>query len=283
MHKKKIAFKTWSHLGDYAVVTAVLHNAKLMYPDIEFTIDSRGKYDDLYLHNPYYSPSSNYDYWVGIEYAPEERGSERTCKYGTLCQGAVRAGLISLERKLGKGLDTQHRLVPEFFLTEEEKHKYDYLGDYIVINAGFQNKYATKGYPYYQDIVDHRPDIKFVQMGCNGSDDVHKPLTGVMNLTGQTTVRDLVCLIYSSKGLVSPPSGCVNIAGGFPHVPVHCIIGGRELPRITGYPNVRHYQSTICEGYGINRGCMLRRCSNTDGGFSRCMADVCPEDIAESL
>lgn len=285
MHSKKIAFNAWGHLGDYTTLTALLNTACRKYPDMSFTIRARNKsYLDIFMNNPNISEDSQDAIEVHVEYNEGNREPERRGDHGTFVHAYVRAGLLGVERAIGCiGYDVLWRDTAEFFLTEEEKHKYDYLGDYMIINAGFQNKYATKGYPHYQDIVNLRPDIKFVQMGGTGPDDVHITLHNVIDMIGRTSVRDLICLIYSSKGLVSPPSGCVNIASAFPHVPVHCIIGGRELPILTGYPNVRHYQSTVCEGYGINRGCMLRRCSNTDGGFSRCMADVCPEYIAESL
>ena len=277
-------------MGDHAVLTAVLHNAALMYPDVQFTVDTVDKslgYSDLFINNPYYVETTKYDKWIGIEYALNDRGTERTAKYGTLCYGAARTGRYSLEKELGIGVDVPTINTAEFFLTEEEKHKYDYLGDYVLINAGFQNKYSTKSYPFYQTIVDSRPDVKFVQMGGTKQDDVHKPLSGVTNLVGSTSVRDLICLIHSARCLISPPSGCVNIASGFPNTKVMCIIGGREPSKLLGYPNVTSFTSTICKGYGIQSGCMLRSCSNntyvSDKLYPKCMCDVDPIEVSKHI
>lgn len=285
-----IAFKTWRHLGDHTTITAVLHNASLMYPDVKFTVDPVDRslgYQDLYINNPYYTDTSKYDYWVGIEYGLDDRGQERTAKYGTLIDGCTRTGIFSLEKKLGKGIEIQPLRTAEFFLTEDEKHKYDYLGDYVVINAGFQSTYSTKAYPYYQDIVDRCPGVNFIQMGGTKQDDNHRPLQGVTPLIGETSVRDLVCLIYGSKALVSPPSGCVNVASAFPHVHVFCIIGGREPERLLKYPNVTLFTSTICMDNGITRGCMARRCKHNitvgDTQYPRCMCDVDSASVASSI
>jgi ADP-heptose:LPS heptosyltransferase len=55
----------------------------------------------------------------------------------------------------------------------------------------------------YQEVVDHfREKILFVQVGEDGH--YHSPLRGVLDLRGQTDLRQLVRLMYHAKGVLCP-------------------------------------------------------------------------------
>lgn len=152
---------------------------------------------------------------------------------------------LHLSQKLGIPL----RLVvnrPYVYLSDEEKSWENQVSEHFtngrsipfwMINAGIKTDYTAKAWPVesYQAVVDAlRGIVQFVQIGSSG--DEHPQLRGVINLVGQTSLREMCRLAYHSQGGVGPVTFLQHLCAAF-EKPYICIAGGREpLPWITSYP-----------------------------------------------
>jgi hypothetical protein len=95
----------------------------------------------------------------------------------------------------------------------------------------------------YQQVVDHfRGRIEFVQVGESGH--YHPALDGVVDLRGQTDLRQLVRLVYHAQGVLTPVSLLMHLAAAVetrPGLPANrpCVVlaGGREPPHWEAYPS----------------------------------------------
>ena len=133
----------------------------------------------------------------------------------------------------------------------------------------------------YQRVVDHfRDRIDFVQVGEAGHH--HPPLDGVVDLRGETSLRELVRLVYHAQGVLTPISLLMHLAAAVPtkegmpkNRPAVVIAGGREPPHWYAYP---HHQVIHTVG-------ALRCCD--DGGCWKSrtvpLGDGDEKDLPESL
>ena len=63
----------------------------------------------------------------------------------------------------------------------------------------------------YQDVIDHfRGRILFVQVGANGHH--HPKLEGTIDLRGQTSLRELIRLVYHSQGVLCSITALMHLA-----------------------------------------------------------------------
>ena len=98
-------------------------------------------------------------------------------------------------------------------------------------------------------------------------------------------------MIHGCDGIISPPSGIINIGAAFGKRAV-VVAGGRELPKLSDYPNMDFLTMPLC-GYGQDEACIAltwegkRRCISpaTCHGrqYSRCMALIPPEQIINAV
>jgi len=181
-------------------------------------------------------------------------------------------------------------LRPELFLDEAEKtwaspvaRETGYEGKYWVINAGSKSDYSLKQYPYYQEVVDLLPDIKFVQIGQK--EHIHKPLNGVVNMLGRTNLRDLFRTIYHAEGVLTCVSLPLHVAAALAK-PCVCVAGGREGTRWELYPDHRFLYvngALPCAPYD---GCWKSKpgdCVNLQDSVPLCMKMIRPEDVARAI
>ena len=172
------------------------------------------------------------------------------------------------------------------------------LTDAVIIVSLTQivkNVQKQKAYPYYQEIVDSRPDIKFIQIGGAEERDITSDLTGVLDARGKTTVKELIGLVSHAKWVISPPSAVVHIASAFPNVKTIVLSGAREPVELTQYPNTTHLTSMCPDGWHRNKGCMKffmrpvdsRTCirAHMEKGrkYPQCMCDIKKEDVCALL
>ena len=95
----------------------------------------------------------------------------------------------------------------------------------------------------YQQVIDHYGGkIQFVQVGETGH--YHPKLEGVIDLRGQTSLRELVRLVYHSQGVLCPVTALMHLAaavetkrGRPPNRPCVVIAGGREPAHWEAYPD----------------------------------------------
>lgn len=281
----KIMFSTNDHLGDVVIMTAVFENLKKVFPDIEFGIDTRKCYMDVFENNPNVSifDRKYADHNFQCVYQPF---SQSLANGGT----CINAFTINAFGALGVQPVVEQKTA-KFYLKDTE-NKY---GEYCIINANCQRCSETKGYPHYQEIVDSRPDIKFIQVGGAEERDISSDLRGVIDLRGKTTVKELIGLVSHAKWVISPPSAVVHIASAFPNVKIIVLSGAREPAELTEYPNTTHLTTFCPGGYHRNHGCMKffmrpidsRTCPRAicEKGrkYPQCMYEIKKEDVCALL
>ena len=153
----------------------------------------------------------------------------------------------------------------------------------------------------YQEVVDHfRGKIQFVQVGERGHH--HPKLEGVIDLRGQTTLRELVRLVHHAQGVLCSVTALMHLAaavatkrGQTPHRPCVVVAGGREPAHWEAYPHHQfiHTMSALpCCAHG---GCWKDRtvplrdgnkrdrpqnlCVDVVGSLPHCMDMIQPRDV----
>ncbi len=157
----------------------------------------------------------------------------------------------------------------------------------------------------YQRVVDHfRGKIQFVQVGH--AEHHHPKLEGVIDLRGQTDVRQLVRLVYHAQGVLGPITGLMHLAaavevkGGRPaHRPCVVIAGGREPVHWEAYPHHQFIHTLgalpCCQhggcwrsrtkplGDGDERDAPENLCVNVVGDLPRCMDMIPAEEVIRRI
>ena len=157
----------------------------------------------------------------------------------------------------------------------------------------------------YQRVVDHfRGCIQFVQVGEPSHH--HPPLDGVIDLRGQTTIRQLVRLMYHASGAVSPVSLLMHLAAAVETPPGRprsrpCVViaGGREPPHFSAYPHHQFIHTVgmlpCCDQGGCWKSRTLRLgdgdendrpdrlCVDVVGALPRCMHMITAEDVIRRI
>lgn len=286
----KIMFHTNNHLGDVVIMTAVIANLKSCYPDIEFGMDASPRYMEVFDGNPNISrfKKEEANHYIECVYAPF---SQRIANGGSCIKAFTMNAFEAVNRITGRNEFCLLRTTAELYPTDH----LDGCGDYCIINANCQRCSETKAYPYYQDVIDSRPDIKFIQIGGAEERDITSDLTGVLDARGKTTVKELIGLVSHAKWIISPPSAVVHIASAFPNVKTIVLSGAREPVELTQYPNTTHLTSMCVDGWHRNKGCMKffmrpvdsRTCmrAHMEKGrkYPQCMCDIKKDDICALL
>ena len=157
----------------------------------------------------------------------------------------------------------------------------------------------------YQEVVDHfRGRLEFVQVGEDGHH--HPALRGVVDLRGQTNLRQLVRLVYHADGVISAVSLLMHLAAAVPvrpgrlrNRPCVVIAGGREPPHWVAYPHHQFIHTMGALRCCDDGGCWKSRavalgdgddkdrpgelCLETVGGLPRCMDLITAEDVIRRI
>jgi len=141
---------------------------------------------------------------------------------GVMCREAGIRGSINLQ--------------PRMYLTKAEKSQYKFSGDTIIVQSSIANAgYAILNKEWYpermQGVVDIlRERFNIVQVGVR--DDA--ALTGVTDLRGKVTVRQVACMLASAKAYIGMVGFLMHLARAV-DCPSVIVYGGREAPWQTGY------------------------------------------------
>ncbi len=212
----------------------------------------------------------------------------------------------SLESTIGRPIN-KGPLRPHFVLSDEEKAMNPLVnGPYWVIAAGYKWDATVKGYRQedWQAVVDHYGEsIQFVQVGGVGNQHAEQHLTGTVDLTGKTSVRELIRLIASTHcvGVVSAITAPMHIGAAFGK-PLVTLAGAREKDWVARYPD-SEWIRTSCQ----NQGCWKLRavpfesknlpiaiadpypqfngslCTFPDGDHASCMTAITPERVIQGI
>lgn len=280
-----IRFASHSHIGDMVICTGAIRNVCAAHPDLAFVTPDYCR--DVYRHNPdMVERATAYTELGKITYgtlADEQRG-----RWGNVVEGFTR----SLCALLGIPTVPAVTRVPVLHLSKEELLRSRAYNGWWLINANCQTCSMSKGYPYWQRVVDIL-GWRFAQIGGREGRDLSPDLRGVLDIRGRTTLRDLMVMAYGCDGIISPPS-CITSIGAAFGKPQICLNAGREPDALTDYPRVRHVSRKCACGWGVDTGCIACRmgryasrgctdCVDDDGRlWARCQWDTKPEEITRA-
>ena len=278
----KLFITASGYLGDNLILTAVIHN---LIDTGKLSVNIVTAHNTIFENNPYLDKSitpDNADYLLTQNY---DSGWRENCKHIIELQTKRIAETINVEIPV-------KYLIPELYIDTEQPI---IKGDYVVINNGFQASAPTKKYynEYWQKIIDDNKEITFVQIGQKKNH--AEPLKGSVSYIDKTNEKQLLNVIKNAKLVISPPSGCIHIAGAY-NVPSIVLSGGRQPQSLTKYPNSFYFSSInkfdCCLGKGCHRNkfetdneakkCL--HCSKLNGEYTAdCMLIIKPNQITDKI
>jgi ADP-heptose:LPS heptosyltransferase len=234
--------------GDILVFTAAIRSLKLLYPDMQVCVETTCP--ELWQGNPDVTKLiAGFCHIVEMHshlHKPRRTFIEAYCSH--------------LSASLGIPV-TQQVSTPVLNLSEAEKglRLVKEGKPYLVLAAGGKTDLTIKqpGQGFMQSVVSRlNRKYRLVQVGA--ASDEHHSLTGVTNLVGKTSLRELATVVYHSAGGFGGVTLLQHLCAalGKPYV---CVAGGREDRGWTDYPNQVTLsaigQLPCCE----QRGCWLSR------------------------
>lgn len=217
--------------GDNAMLTALVRDIKLTYGD-RFAVGVESKFPALWRHNPHLTAMQATD--AGVE--PVKMKYSIPPKGGHHFVGELHRYFTS-KTKLPVPL---HYPKPDFHFSADEIDNPIIGGRYWIIVPGGKTDITNKFWSQtrYQEVVDRlRPyHLRFVQEGATKRLCVHPPLDNVLNMVGQTSIRDLMVNILHAEGVICGVTFQMHAAAA---VDCPCVVlgGAREEPWWEDYSN----------------------------------------------
>jgi ADP-heptose:LPS heptosyltransferase len=305
---KKLLLRNFQAPGDIVMLTAAVRDLQRCHPG-EFAVDVRTSSMELWENNPHLTPLSETD--------PEVRQVQ--CDYPLIHQSNQRGvhflwGFIDeLNRQLGTDIHpTEFR--GDIHLSSQERQRASRVSaivesdlPYWVVVAGGKFDFTIKWWHFrrYQKVIDHfRGKMLFVQVGEKGHH--HPRLSGVLSLFGQTTLRELIHLVYHAQGVLCPVTSLMHLAAAVP-LPANgsatrpCVVvaGGREPPHWEAYPHHQFIHTvgllpccakggcwrarTVALGDGDTKDRPDQLCMDVVDHLPRCMALIEPAEVARRI
>jgi ADP-heptose:LPS heptosyltransferase len=301
---KKLLLKCHFALGDVVMLTAAIRDLHRCYPR-HFLTDVRTAYDGLWDNNSLITRLRDGDPKVeqlDCHYPLIERcdGTPYHCLHGFIEFLNDRLGL-AIKPTAFKG---------DIRLSAQEKVWYSQIHEFTgedapfwIVAAGGKHDVTIKWWESvrYQEVIDHfRGRIQFVQVGERGHH--HPRLNGVIDLRGQTSLRELIRLVYHSQGVLCSVTGLMHLAAAVETRPGRppnraCVVvaGGREPAHWEAYPGHQFIHTNgmlpccLTEGCWRDRTTRLRdgnqrdradhRCVDVVGALPRCMDMITPAEV----
>jgi ADP-heptose:LPS heptosyltransferase len=305
---RKIVLKNFQSPGDLVMLTAAVRDLHRCHPG-EFLTDVRTPCPALWENNPYVTPLD--------EDAPDVETLD--CHYPLIHKSNqtpyhfLHGFIHFLNERMGLRIEpTEFR--GDIHLSEAEKSWFSRVEEaqgpcrpFWLLVSGGKRDFTIKWWEprRYQEVIDHfRGRIEFVQVGEDGHH--HPPLDHVIDLRGQTDLRQLVRLVHFAQGVLTPVSLLMHLAAAVPtrpgapkNRPAVVVAGGREPPHWTAYP---HHQFLHTVGALLccdDGGCWKSRavplgdgdekdrpeslCVDTVAGLPRCMDMIRAEDVVRAI
>lgn len=268
---RKVILQNRQAPGDILMLTGAVHALHQAYPgrfltDVE-TTGGRAFWE----HNPHITPldkSAADVETVTVHYSRQQ--GEPADRYAHIDQSNQRPlhFLEAMCEGLSTALGLPQPLRPSVFrgdiyLSDEERRWVSQIQEltgrptrYWILNAGHKHDFTCKHWgpaSRWQTIIDRtRGRIKWVQVGQTGDRHTHPDLDGVIDLRGQTDLRQLVRLVYHADGVLSGVSQLMHLAAAVPrpdHLqgftrPAVILAGGREPQAWNVYPG-QQYLHTV--------------------------------------
>jgi ADP-heptose:LPS heptosyltransferase len=305
---RKLILTNFQSPGDIVMLTAAVRDLHRSHPN-RFLTDVRTCCPALWEHNPHVTPLDENDPEVTVipcEYPLIHRSNQEPVHF-------LRAFPAFLNERLGLRIRVTE-FKGDIHISDEEKRWFSRVEEikgrstpFWLITSGGKLDFTIKWWDAarYQQVVDHfRGRIEFVQVGA--LDHHHPPLEGVIDLRGQTDLRQLVRLMYHAQGVISPVSLLMHLAAavetkpGMPgRRPCVVIAGGREPPQWTAYPHHQFIHTvgalrccddggcwksrTVPLGDGDEKDLPENLCVDVVGTLPRCMHMITPEEVARRV
>ncbi len=222
------------------MLTAAVEALHTRYPG-RFLTDVRTPCPELWIHNPYLTPLD--------AAAPDVRNID--CVYPLIHQSNqlpyhfIHGYIRHLGEQLGLPLEPVafrgHIRLGADELAAPPLVEPD--PPYWIVAAGGKYDYTVKWWHRrrWQAVVDHfQGRLRFVQVGEVGH--YHPSLTGVVDLRGRTSLRELVLLVHRAAGVLCPVTFLMHLAAAVPSHrgralrPCVVVAGGREPVHWEAYP-----------------------------------------------
>jgi ADP-heptose:LPS heptosyltransferase len=305
---RKLILRNHQSPGDIVMLTAAVRDLHAAHPG-EFLTDVRTSCPDLWRHNPHLTPLAEDDPEVEVvecHYPLIHRSNQTPYHF-------LHGFIDYLNDTLGLRIKPTAfkgdvHLSPEekawFARVEEEKGT---CAPFWLLASGGKYDYTIKWWDHrrYQRVVDHfRGVIDFVQVGEAGHH--HPSLRGAIDLRGQTSLRELVRLMYHAQGALSAVSllmhlaAAVEVKPGMPkNRPCVVVAGGREPPHFTAYPHHQFIHTVGALACCDDGGCWKSRtralgdgdskdrpdelCLDPVGDLPRCMDMITAEEVIRRI
>lgn len=218
---ERILIRNTQSPGDYIVLSAALRDLHLAHPGrFEFGIDVPET--AVFLGNPNVRLHLTGGRRVVAKYPLIRQSNQNRLHF-----------LWGFIKYLNDELHAKARLTelrPDLHLTEEERATPPpgVVKPYWTVASGGKRDFTAKWWHpvYWQQVVDRlKGRFELVQVG--GGSHIHPVLTGVRNLIGKTSFRDLMRLIYHADGVLCIVTCYMHIAAAF-NRPCVVVAGGRE-------------------------------------------------------
>jgi ADP-heptose:LPS heptosyltransferase len=304
--QEKLLLRNFQSPGDILMLTAAVRDLHACYPG-RFVTDVRTSCPDLWQNNPHLTPLSEDDPGIRVV----------DCHYPLIHHSNTRPyhfihGFIEhLNDTLGLQIKpTQFR--GDLHLSDEERRWFEAVigrkgrpPRFWMFASGGKFDYTIKWWDArrYQKVVDHFAGrLDFVQVG---EAQHHQPaLRRVIDLRGQTTLRQLVRLMHHAEGALSAVSLLMHLAAAVPvrpGMPLNraCVViaGGREPPHFTFYPHHQYLHTVGALLCCDNGGCWKSRtkplgdgdpkdrelCLDVVGDLPRCMDMITAAEVIRSI
>lgn len=264
----KVVFKCGLSPGDIVMLTAAVRDLHRLFPG-RFLTDVRTSCPDLWRHNPYLTPLNDQQSDVTVI----------ECHYPLVREANALPYhfLHGFMQFIGERLGVDLRPTEfkgDIHLAEHEREPPNCIRSLVeaeipfwVVASGGKFDFTIKWWDIarYQSVVDHYDErILFVQVGDNAH--FHPPLKSAVDLRGETSLRELVRIVYHAQGVLSPVSllmhlaAAVEVPPGKPQWrPCVVVAGGREPAHWEQYPQHQfiHTNGTLsCCAHG---GCWRSR------------------------
>jgi ADP-heptose:LPS heptosyltransferase len=305
---RKLLLKCRFALGDVVMLTMAVRDLHRFYPG-QFLTDVRTAYSDLWEGNPHITRLREGDPKV----------EQLDCCYPLIdrCDAApyhcLHGFIEFLNYRLGLAIKPT-AFKGDIHLSPQEKAWYSQVHEvagedipFWIVAAGGKHDVTIKWWESrrYQEVVDHyRGRIQFVQVGERGHH--HPKLNGVIDLRGQTNLRELIRLVYHSQGVLCSVTGLMHLAAAVettPGAPPNraCVVvaGGREPAHWEAYPGHQFIHTNgmlpCCSAKGCWRDRTIRlrdgdqrdaakhRCVDVVGELPRCMDMITPSEVIRRI
>ncbi len=280
--------------GGALIWTALGHNLKQTYPDKKVLFIYKKASSDflIYENNPdidimmpkykYFFLKSKFNkkdwiivdmdkpelqYWEKddkkrIIYKSGKHAIEWACEYFKIKNILLKPVLKLTDKELKK--------IDELLITHNLKNK-----DFIVIEPNSKKSFAPNNGWFFDrwqelaDLLSKRGQV-MVQLGGEGS----PVLSGVVNLTGETSFREAVGLIGQSKLFIGYSGGLMHGARAMDVMAV-ILASGFEPLELANYPeNLNIYKKIDCAPCGLKTPCPYGR---------KCMQEITVEEVYNNI